>query len=144
MSAQYVIQRRGGREVAALLLSLVASPAGWITQLVLSYGVASYACQPTGAPRLRPAGFGWADEHWLFVSVNLACLAVAVGAGIAPWRALRGNQTISPAEEEERKTAGHVRFLAACGLMAAAGFAIAILFNSLGLFTIPACWRLAR
>jgi hypothetical protein len=117
----------------ALLFSLAAAPAGWIAQLVLSYGVASYACQPTGAPRLRPPGFGWAEEHWLFVAINLACLAVTIGAGVVPWRALRTHSS---------KSAGHIRFLAGCGLMASAGFAIAIGFNTFELFTVPACWRI--
>jgi len=126
----------------ALLFSLVAAPAGWIAQLVITYGLASYACQPSAASRLRPPGFGWADEHWLFLAVNLACLAITIGAGIAPWRAQRAHTRSTTAGAGERKTAGHVRFLAVCGLMASGGFAIAIAFDTLELFTVPACWRI--
>jgi hypothetical protein len=142
MTADHVDRSSDHASAAALLLSLAAAPAGWIAQLVVSYGVASYACQPTGAPQLRPAGFGWADEHWLLLAVNLACLALTIGAGIAPWRAVRRHLTASSAAPGERKPAGHIQFLAACGLMASVGFAIAIAFNTVELVTVSACWRI--
>jgi len=129
---------------AVLLVSLVAAPAGWITQLVVAYGLASYACQPTAAPSLRPAGFGWSDEHGLLLAANLICLAVTIAAGVAPWRAKRAPLAGGAADAGDPQTAGHRHFLAGCGRLASAGFAIAIAFNTFELFTIPACWRITQ
>jgi hypothetical protein len=139
MTADHPSDRSG---TAFLLVSLIAAPAAWITQLVVSYGLASFACQPTGAPQLRPAGFDWGGEHRLLIAVNLVCLAVTIASGVAPWRSRRLPPGPLATPAGEPKTAGHVRFLAVCGLMASAGFAIAVAFNTLEVFTVPACWRI--
>jgi hypothetical protein len=126
---------------AALLISLVAAPAAWILQLAVSYGLASYACQPIAAPVLRPPGFEWSAEQWLLLAVNLACLIVTLAAGVAPWRARQAE--IAASGGGEGKASGHVGFLAVSGLLSSGGFAIGVAFNTVAVFTIPACWSVS-
>ena len=124
-----------------LLAGLVLGPAAWIVQLIVAYGVASVACDPKGLTPLMPPAAMAADRPAL-IAANLICLAASFVAGfiaVRAWRRTRG----------EKGGDGHVlldtgegrtRFLAACGVLSAAGFAIAILFNTVEYFSVPACW----
>jgi hypothetical protein len=129
----------------ALLLSIGAGPAAWITQLVVTYGFAAHGCNPSAQPPIMAPAGGWPGEHTLLLAVNLACLIVAVAAGllaVACWRQTSGEKpggghTLLDIGE------GRARFLAGCGVLTSAGFMLAILFNTAELFMVPACWSVS-
>jgi hypothetical protein len=131
--------------LAALLLALAAGPAAWILQLSVDFGVAAAACQPGGVPRPAPPASGWGTEHVFLVGVNLACLALAVAGGFVALAAWRRSSREKPGGAAHLMEAGEgrTRFLAACAMMAAAGFAVAILFDTAWPFFVPSCWRFA-
>src|SRR3546814_4823219 len=53
-----------------LLLALAASPAGWIVQLVLDYGLSSFACYPGDTPLRQSPPAGWGGEHLLLAAIR--------------------------------------------------------------------------
>ena len=121
------------------LLVLAAGPAAWIFQLVVDFGVASDVCRQNGVPRAAPPAYRWAPESLFLVGLNLACLAVALAGGfaaLAAWRRTRAAKSGDVKVGEQR-----ARFLAECGMMTAAVFAVAILFDSAWPFFVPSCWR---
>ena len=129
-----------------LLLALAAGPAAWVLQLSIDFGVASAACQPGGVPREAPLAPGWGPEDVFLVCVNLACLATAIAGGLvalAAWRRSR-HEKFGGAATLIEVGEGRTRFLAACGMMAAAGFAIAILFDTAWPLFVPSCWRFTQ
>ncbi len=120
----------------------MAGPTAWIIQLLIAYGVSAYLCQPRNEPRLGVPP-DWPAEWALMLAVNLACLAGAVAgalAGLAVWRRT-GAEKPGSHELLLEVGEGRARFLAACAIMACCGFSVAILFNTVEFFTIPACWR---
>jgi hypothetical protein len=128
-----------------LLLALAAGPAAWILQLSIDFGVAAVACEHGGVPRAAPPNSGWGPEHVFLVCVNLACLTIVVAGGLvarAAWRR-SGQEKSGGAATLIEVGEGRTRFLAACAMMAAAGFAVAILFDTAWPFFIPSCWRFA-
>lgn len=131
--------------LAALLLALATGPAAWVLQLSIDFGVAAAACQPRGVPRPAPPASGWGPEHVFLVCVNLACLALALAGGfvaLTAWRRSRQERPGGAANLIEVGE-GRTRFLAACAMMSAAGFAVAILFDTAWPFFVPSCWRFA-
>ncbi len=135
--------RRAALRVEGLLASLAASPLAWILQLVASYGVSSHACRPGDAPRLAPPAAGWGGEELGLMVLNLACLALCLSAGAASFRAWRrsGREGPGGAAAALEVGEGRTRFLALCGLLAAGGFALAILFDTAMPLLTPPCWR---
>ncbi len=127
-----------------LLAGLGAGPFAWILQLVASYGVASYACFPPLGPRLGGLPVGWSAEAPGLTAVNLVCLAIALiglAASFVHWRRTRTEK--SGGHESLLETGeGRTRFVASCGMMAGAGFALAILFNTVEPLLIAGCWRM--
>jgi hypothetical protein len=125
------------------LLVLAAGPAAWIVQLIVDFGLASDLCRRNGIPRAASPAYAWAPESLFLVGVNLACLAVAVTGGFAALAAWRGTRAATsraltkPVEADEEPR----RFLAACGVMTAALFVVAILFDTLWPLFVPSCWR---
>jgi hypothetical protein len=121
------------------LLALAAGP----LQLVVDFGVASDLCRQNGAPRAAPPPYGWAPEHIVLVGFNLVCLAVALAGGFTALAAWRRTRAEKPGDAPELIEVGgeRKRFLAACGMMSAAAFALAILFGTAWPFFIPSCWR---
>jgi hypothetical protein len=129
--------------ISGLLFGLASGPAAWIVQLVVNYGLAGHACFPNDAPRpLGPSAIIAQSDTLMFVSV--ACLALAI-SGLAvsywSWRQVRrpGDQGV---EGEPNVAVGRVRFLSLCGMLASAGFAIAVLFDAVPIFGVPACWTI--
>ncbi len=140
-TAQQPAPRRHRSGTNFLLIGLCASPTGWILQLVAAYGLSSFVCAPAGRPRPDlPAAWTW--EKPVLLALNLICLAFAIAAGIAAYRSWREMEGEKSGEEQTLLEIGEgrTRFLAACGVMSAAGFGLAILFNTVEFFTVPACW----
>lgn len=116
----------------AQLFGVAAGPTAWIAQLVAGYGLSSYACYPGDAPLQTPPAGG---EHALLLAINLAGLALAAAGFAASWLGWR--------RAGEAET-GRARFLAACGLLASAAFAIAILFDTPSALALGLCWSIPR
>lgn len=129
--------------LAGQLFGVAIGPAAWIAQLVAGYGLSSYACYPGNTPLQAPPDGG---EHLLLLAINLACLGLA-SAGLAlswsGWRRTRNEMPGEPAKMLETGE-GRSRFLAICGVLSAAGFAIAILFNLPSALALPTCWSIPR
>ncbi|HEY7900324.1 MAG TPA: hypothetical protein VIC25_03975 [Caulobacteraceae bacterium] len=122
------------RRICLLILALAAGPAAWIGQLVIGYGISSYACFPATAPAQISPPPGWSGEVAGLLALNLACLILSLlGAALAfrLWR----RPGAGPA-------AGRTRFLAGCGLFSGLGFALAILFDTVPILGVPACWAI--
>jgi hypothetical protein len=124
--------------------ALAAGPTAWILQLVIGYGVASHLCFPRETPHLNGLPAQWTAEPAWLITVNLACLCVAIGGAFASyrnWRRTRAEERVGawsvPEAGKER-----TRFVAACGILAGAGFALAIAFDTAEPLVIAACWRL--
>ncbi len=121
---------------------LLAPPLVWAVELYLNYGLASHACFPGQAPR---ASFlsGW-ERIWVaLLVVNLVCLAVAAIGLVTSafsWRRLRDER---PVEGEAggivNPSGGRLRSFAVSGLMVSGLFTVAILFNTLYLWSISTC-----
>lgn len=130
----------------ALLVCLAAGPAAWSTQLILGYGLSSYACFPDGEPFLRSPPPGWSGEQAWLLLLNLVCLALTCAALAFDLRAWRRTR------DEKRGGAGWLlevgegrsRFLALAGMLACGVFAAAIVFNTINLLAVPACWEVVR
>jgi hypothetical protein len=129
--------------VPTSLLALAAGPAAWILQLVVEYGVASDLCRQNGVLRAAPPISGWAPEAIFLVGFNLICLAVALAGGFTARAAWHRTRAEKPGGASELIKVGEerARFLAACGMMTAAVFAVAILFDTAWPFFVPSCWR---
>lgn len=126
-----------------LLLALAAGPTAWIVQLVVDFGLSSDVCRQYGVPRAAASIHNWTLEHLILVGVNLVCLAVAMAGGftaLAAWKRTRAEKPGGVAALVEIGE-GRTRFLAACGMMTAAAFAVAILFDTAWPFFVPSCWR---
>ncbi|MGI9169685.1 MAG: hypothetical protein ACR2FH_05830 [Caulobacteraceae bacterium] len=137
--------RRTRVDLRLLLAGLAAGPFAWIVQLVIGYGVASYACDPRGTPALVSPPPGWAGEGAWLVALNLACLILA-GAGAAlSWRNWRRARRSRGADVESRVSIGEGRtaFIAACGALAGLGYCLAIAFDTVEPVFLAACWTIA-
>ena len=125
-----------------LIGALMAGPAGWILQLVAGYAVASHACRPGDAPRsVAPSG-GWSGEHIGLLILNLASLTLTLAGGAVALGEWRRARRMEPGEGAALDVGeGRTRFLAACGILVAGAFGLAILFDTAWPFFIPPCWR---
>lgn len=138
--AEHPAPHRTQASPLSLLTAIAAGPTGWIAQLIIDYGLSSYACFPRDAPlRQSPP---WQGEHLLLLAVNLACLLLPVlglVTALKSWRRTRyekagGAGTLLEIGE------GRTRFLASCGMMSCLGFGLAVLFNTASALAAPACW----
>ena len=128
-----------------MLWGLAAGPAGWVVQLVLGYGLSSYACFPRLAPFQRTPPPGWGGERWVLLGINLVCLVLIVAGGLVcldAWRrSARAEGADAATPDLGKARASREHFLASCGLLGAGGFAFATLFNTYSLLFTAACWR---
>ena len=137
---------RGRVSTVALLFGLAAGPAAWVGQLLVGYGLSSYACYPSSVPQQSSPPPGWAAEHAILIAVNLACLALALvglAVAVACWRRAQGEKA-GGGETLLEIGEGRARFLAGCGILTATGFAIAILFDAAVIVGVPACWSIGQ
>jgi hypothetical protein len=124
----------------ALLFAFGAAPAAWLLQLVVNFGLAIHPCFPQAVARTEPLAASSSDRPALLI-VNLLAIAVALlGSGLS-WRYWRGTRSEAGGATPQALGAGEgrTRFVAVCGLMAGAGFLVAIVFGTISLFMVPLC-----
>lgn len=148
MSAEAPSSRSSPKDVpdpvpaARLIVGVALGPAAWIAQLVICYGVSGWVCFGGDAPRPHtgPAAPGW--EFGLLLTVNLACLMLAIAGAALSAANLRAVDAPAPGGPEllPSITRGRTQFIAACGVMACLGAVLAILFDAPQVFLTPACW----
>lgn len=126
-----------------LIGAFAASPAAWITQLLVNYGVASHACYPSVAPWLVSPPPGWAGERIWMEVLSLVCLAVALGGAGASWMFWKRtkDEVGGDAESAMEIGEGRTRFIASCGILFGLCFGIVILFQALQPILLASCWR---
>jgi hypothetical protein len=143
-SDEHPAPQRGRVSIVASLASLIAGPAAWILQLVIGYGLSSLACFPHDIPLRQSPPPGWSAEPLLLGAINGVCLAIAILGGVTAllhWRRTRGESSGGAGHVLEIGE-GRTRFLAACGMLSAFGFALAILFDTPAIMAVPACWSI--
>lgn len=111
-----------------------AAAAAWVVYGAAWELIAAKACQNGqgnwGA--LSPLGV-----RWLLAGINIACLAVAVAAGITAfhnWRALNEKQDVIHAEGR-----GRAQFLALTGIFVSVVFSLGIVWAGLPLIMVDIC-----
>ena len=132
-----------------LYYGILVPPFLWAFQESLNFGLASHACFPsaTGAPRASfITGMGWV--WWALLGINLGCLVLAA-AGIATsyeswrrlWRDLRPDDRRREDVHDDLLEPGEprVRVFAASGFLISLLFSIAILVNTISLWTLSTC-----
>jgi len=82
-------------------------------------------------PALRPLLWG----------IDVVAIAIGIAAGLVAWRTWQRTQQEAGAGAHTLIDAGEgrTRFLALCGVLASAGFLLALVFASVGLIVVPAC-----
>jgi len=138
LSPSHPAPHRGRVGLASAAFGLLAAPAAWVLHLLLSYALSSFACFPKGESVHAPI---WAALRPLLWGVDVVAIAIGIAAGLVAWRSWQrtqqeargGAHTLIDAGE------GRTRFLALCGILASAGFLLALVFASVGLIVVPAC-----
>lgn len=109
----------------AIAAGLVGAPALWFAQMLVSETLASTACYPFGIEQAVP--------RWAHVGAWLALIAAgafALAAACATWLAhawRHRHDADAPAMARDDST----RFLARCGMLAALGFVIGLMFTGI-------------
>ena len=125
-----------------LFAGLVGGPAAWVLQMLIGYASSSDACTLTQGAHGQARLAGFHGEVGVLLAVNLACLAIAVAAGLTSWRDWIRTREEKPGDTQALISIGEgrTRFLALCGMISGAIFATAILFNTVGPIMVPVCW----
>jgi hypothetical protein len=132
--------RRGSVGLLLLGVAVFGAPAGWLTQMLLSYGLASHACYPEWNPLGTPI---WPWLHTVLAVVALLGLMTAIVSGFIARRAWHATRSEHGGASQHLLDVGEgrSRFLAMCGLMMSVGFFTLLVFTSLTLMMVPACGR---
>jgi hypothetical protein len=131
--------KRGAMAPWRLLTGLAAGPFGWILQLLIDYGLSSLLCTGRRTMAQQPSSSG---ELAGLLAVNLFCLAIALyglALSYGGWRKVSDEKT-GGGHETLNIGEGRSRFIAVAGILTGGLFALAILFNTVEPFMIPACW----
>ncbi|MDR8727535.1 cytochrome C oxidase subunit I [Burkholderia pseudomultivorans] len=131
---------RGGHApipLLAIAAGLVGAPALWFAQMLASETLASTACYPLGVAQVVPR---WAHVGaWLaLIAAGAFAIAAACAAWLArTWRRSHDDETHAAAGESS------TRFLARCGMLAALGFVIGLVFTGIVTGFVGPCspWR---
>ena len=124
-----------------LLFGVVGAGTAWLVQLVVDYGLASHRCFPHDVPlTIAQTAGGW--SYPLLTVFNLLAIALAVAAGLVSYRLWHHTRDEHAGSAGHPVTAweGRTRFLAMCGLLAGIGFLVAIVFDTVAVFTVPRCF----
>jgi hypothetical protein len=116
------------KAITAAWIGILAGPAAWILQLLLSYPLAQLSCHA-----------GFTDQHTISLHViSLGCLLLAAFGG---WTALAtiGFTRQRPSISDGGDRIDRSRFMALLGLMTSALFALVILFTWVPPFFIHDC-----
>ena len=131
---------KDGATIMALILGFFGGPFAWTGQLLVSYGLTSYACYPGPTPRDALLPGWWLLSPGLTV-LGVASLGIALAALVASWRTYARTR----AEMQGRMNdlldvgEGRSRFLALCGLLTSGAFAVVIVFDTVSLYLLPPC-----
>lgn len=129
---------RTGPGVVSLFAGMVIAPLAWALQMLIGYALAAHACYPTDIALAAPL---WPHLREIVGGVSvLLWLLLAVGFFIAwrNWQSTRA-RAVDGTERSVQSGDGRSRFMATCGLLVSALFAIVQLFTSMGILWIPAC-----
>ena len=133
---------RGRVSHAWLFAGLAGAPTAWVVQVLVDYGLSSNACTLTQGRHGQQPVTGFGAETSVLMGVNVACLVVAVAAGVLSWRHWRATQQEKGGGVGAQLSIGEgrTRFLAIAGMMAAFAFGLATLFGAIEPLLIPSCW----
>lgn len=137
---QHPSPHRGAVSAAVLTFAILAGPLAWALEVLLNYGLSSQACYPRQYPRpVLPGEWNWLPS-FLVISTVVA-LIVAVVAGYLGYRAWRHTQEEASGGHRHliEVGEGRTRFLASWGLWIGALFAVAIIFDAIGILAVRTC-----
>ncbi len=122
---------------ALLVLALVATPCLWGVRLVTNYALDSHFCFPGDARRNAVPGWVWPT----LLGIDVLVLLLAVAATLISYRNYQATRTelAAPCAPLIEIGEGRTRFLALWGLMIGVGFVVAMLFDLVALWVVPAC-----
>ena len=128
--------------ISAQLFGFTGGPIAWTGQLLICYGLTSYACYPGPVPRSSVLP-GWSLLGPALTIFDGAAFALAAAALFVSYRIYTMTRSEMRGETHDLLDVGEgrTRFLAFCGLLTAAGFALVIVFNTLSLYLVPPCTR---
>ncbi|WP_175916684.1 MULTISPECIES: cytochrome C oxidase subunit I [Burkholderia] len=118
--------RRSWTPLLAIAAGLLGAPALWFAQMLASETLASTACYPLGVAQTVP--------RWAHVGVWLALIAAWL---VRTWQR-RHDANVQAATRDDS-----TRFLARCGMLAALGFVIGLVFTGIVTAFVGPCspWR---
>ena len=118
-----------------LAFGLFAAPLAWAVQLTASYAVTGVTCNGARYALSAPA------LHTALATVDAVALAVAVAAFVVAWFGWRATreEAAGSAHHLLEVGEGRTRFLAVCGMMASAGFTLALVLATVGIAVVPTC-----
>jgi hypothetical protein len=130
------------RRVSATLMLFAVTGAGgaWLIQLIVGYALAAHRCYPDNLPILSSGVPGW--SYPVLLVLNVLAIVTAVAAAIAARRIWHRTKNEHDSSTHHLLTAGEgrTRFMAMCGQLAGLGFLIAILFDTVAIYTVPRCF----
>ena len=128
--------------IAAQVFGFTGGPAAWTVHLLVCYGLTSYACYPGPVPRssIPP---GWSLLSPALTLFDAAAFALAAAALVVSYRIYAATRSEMQGGTHDLLDVGEgrSRFLAFCGLLTAAAFALVIVFTTLSLYLVPPCTR---
>lgn len=131
-------EHKGVPGIVRLYVGMTVAPFAWAIHVLIGYSLAAYACYPKTLALDRPL---WPGLRTVLVAVTAGCWVIlAIGCFVA-WRNWRATAHQSPASSHRMLQSGdgRARFMALCGLLVSGGFAIALLFTSVGVPWVPDC-----
>lgn len=127
-----------GPGVVRLFAGMVIAPLAWALQMLIGYGLAAHACYPREVALPAPL---WPQLRVIVGGVSIGLwLLLLVGCAIAwaNWKATRPHSDATPGAIIQSGD-GRPRFMALCGVVVSALFAIVLLFTSIGILWVPSC-----
>ncbi|MHB8884519.1 MAG: hypothetical protein ACYC5H_05445 [Methylovirgula sp.] len=124
----------------ALAIGLIGAPAAWVMQLVVNYGLSSYACYPASVPRATVLP-GWEGSWIILVVINLLALLGAASTTFLSYRNWHVTRDEHPGALDDLVEAGEgrTRFIGLAGALSGIGFTLAIIFDLIAVLGVPQC-----
>ena len=129
---------RGQVSVSRLWFGVFGAPVAWSVQTLVNYGLASYSCFPTLAPRAEPL---YAGVWWILLIVGLVALGIEIGAvqvSLVSWRRTRDERDGGRYHALDSGE-GRTRFMALAGIMSGVLILLVSLVQVAALFLVPPC-----